>query len=133
MLILQCNQAFNTDHIKWYDRQRFTLDVETAIFIKIYPGKEKPDGCHFLTVPRKRKMFIRYSLETERGNLYAFDHRKIIDKGVLFDFQCFCPTFCSNRQMNVKLTRTRLRLWYVSSSRSAWNILGLSIIRYKMH
>ena len=33
LLILQFNQACNIDHIRWYDRQRFILDVDTAIFV----------------------------------------------------------------------------------------------------
>ena len=44
-LILQCNQACNTDHIRCYDRRWFILKVETAIFISMHPGKEKETRC----------------------------------------------------------------------------------------
>ena len=33
MLMPQCNQACNTFHVTWHERQRFILDVETAIFV----------------------------------------------------------------------------------------------------
>ena len=43
-VILQCNQACNTDHNRWYGRKSFIHDVETATFILMHPGKEKQDG-----------------------------------------------------------------------------------------
>ena len=41
MLMPLCNQACNTAHVTWYERQRFLLDVDTTTFVEMHPCEEK--------------------------------------------------------------------------------------------